>query len=148
MLCSRRTYYLWSIVTLVSVLYWWERDERLEIGRREEKRLGGWSGKLLVQVPIKYLSLSSCTVWARLISRFLPLSFHSQFPLGYCDFCNTLQHPSWCLYFQQSLLSTFIYFFCPCSSFLSMPFESVVLQGMIAGATEATQCSQALPNRH
>lgn len=91
------------------------------------KMLGGWSGKLLVQgLQIKCLSMSSCTVWAKLISLFLARSFHPQLPPRYLDFFNTLKHPLWCLSFQRALLSAWIYLFSPISFLLSMSAVCVV----------------------
>lgn len=84
----------------------------------DEKKTRGlpkrWSGKLLVQVPqIKCLSVSSCTVCAKLIS-----FFFSYFLWDILIFCDTLRHPLWHVSLQHSLFSAFIYFsFCPCSVF-------------------------------
>lgn len=118
-----------------------------EIGRG--KRTGGWRGKLLARASqIKCLSVSRCTVCAKLISRFLSPFFSVSVSLsGVSIFpCSSIH----CDIFLRStlLFSQVINFFLSLFFLLLTSFVGVVLQGVIVGATEATLSNQALLNRH
>lgn len=88
------------------------------------------------QVP---LSLSSCTVCAKLISQFLSLSVHSLFSDILISIASIVTSCSTLYFLNSFFLSLFF--------LLLMSFVGVVLRGAIVRATEATQSSQAPPNR-
>lgn len=92
------------------------------------------------QVP---LSLLSCTVCAKLISlSFLYFLLDILISATHCGIHCDIFLPS-TLYFP-ALIYLFLSPFC----LLLMSFVGIVLRGVIAGATDAAQSSQAHPNRH